>query len=159
MDEIHYVWDYENNDWRRDDWKWQLTYDLSYSITDLVSPYGDNWEFTAMWTEWKDYIWDGTDWIESRNDIYYWSSQDVGIVEKKNASSLSVYPNPTTGQLKIENGGKLAIDNMKIFDIYGRNVYSFNYTPVHSFSIDISHLPTGIYFLWVGNETVKILKE
>ena len=80
-------------------------------------------------------------------------------VENRISSKLIYYPNPTTGELTIENG-ELTIENVKIFDIFGRNVSSHHLIPSSSHHlINISHLPAGIYFLKIGNETVKVVKQ
>ena len=50
-------------------------------------------------------------------------------IAETTANNLKVYPNPTTGQLTIVN------------------------------SIDISHLPAGVYFLKINDKTVKVIKQ
>ena len=92
----------------------------------------------------------------------------VGIESITN-DELRVYPNPTTGELKIENG-KLKIENVEIFDVMGRkaplNPPEGGRLP--SFGgvgggFDISHLPSGIYFVRIQTETgvitQKIIKQ
>jgi len=75
----------------------------------------------------------------------------------KEDNNLRVYPNPTSGQLTIENG-KLRIENVEVFNVMGqKQKIIFNYQL--STQIDISHLQSGIYFLRVGNETVKVVKQ
>jgi hypothetical protein len=75
----------------------------------------------------------------------------VGINELQVTSNeLRVFPNPTNGQLKIENG-ELKIDNVEIFDVMGRlyDVETLRATSLQSTpaTLDISHLPAGVYFL------------
>lgn len=65
---------------------------------------------------------------------------------------LQVYPNPTSGELKIENG-ELKMENMELFDIFGRKVLETKET-----ASDISHLPAGVYLLKVGGKTAKVVK-
>jgi len=89
---------------------------------------------------------------------------EVGIVETLHASSVQVYPNPTTGELRIENG-ELRIESVDIFDIYGKKLYLSTRPLVHlsTATIDISHLPAGIYFVKIHTEngvvTKKVVKE
>jgi len=75
----------------------------------------------------------------------------------KEEGKIKVYPNPTSGQLTIDNG-QLTINSVELFDIYGRNV-----TPLTPHSspliLDISHLAKGMYFLKIGNKVVKIIKN
>jgi len=76
-------------------------------------------------------------------------------------NDISIYPNPTKGELGIKNY-ELGIDNVEVFDIYGiKQLAIFNFQ--FSTQIDISHLPTGIYFVRITTEkgvvTKKIVKR
>jgi hypothetical protein len=86
---------------------------------------------------------------------------DVNLlsVKETGASNIKVYPNPTTGELRIENGG-LKIENFEIFDVTGKShVSSVTCHQNNGIETDISHLPAGAYFLRVNNEMVKIVKQ
>jgi len=78
------------------------------------------------------------------------------------ATTTVVYPNPTTGQLTIDNG-QWTINNVEIYDIYGRKQLSIVNCQLSINVINISHLPAGIYFVRIYKdnntiETVKIVK-
>ena len=88
----------------------------------------------------------------------------VGI-NMAETGTLQVYPNPTTGKFSVVGANNIRpnennIRPIEIFDAAGRLVYrepcTMNRTPV---KIDISHLPNGIYFVKIGNETIKIVKK
>jgi hypothetical protein len=91
-------------------------------------------------------------------------NQESFIVTLNNKTPLAVYPNPVTnGQLTIESG-KLKVENVEIFDMTGKRVHvakpnfqlsTFNF----QLTTDISHLPSGIYFVKVGNNSTKIVKK
>ena len=89
----------------------------------------------------------------------------VGVNELEITNSeLRVFPNPTTGVLNLiqetMNNEQLTMNNVEILDIYGKKLSSNHLIPSSSnHLINISHLPAGIYFLKVGNETVKIVKQ
>jgi hypothetical protein len=76
--------------------------------------------------------------------------------------ALQVYPNPTTGILTIDNGA-LTIDHVGIFDIYGKNVSSYISHSSPLISINVAHLPAGMYILYIKTEsgvvTKKVIKE
>jgi len=79
----------------------------------------------------------------------------IEIVQQN--TDIKIYPNPTTGQLRITNYELRENTIVEIFDIYGKNV-----TPLTSHSspliLDISHLANGMYFLKIDNKTVKVVK-
>jgi subtilase-type serine protease len=82
-------------------------------------------------------------------------SGTVGINEV-DAQSLMVYPNPTTGELRITNYD-LRIGNVEIFDVYGRMQKSRKAEKQNE--IDISDLSSGIYFLKITTEQGTITKK
>jgi len=72
---------------------------------------------------------------------------------------VNVYPNPTTGELVIESGS-LRIENVEIFDVNGRNVLSNHLISTSSnHLINISHLPTGVYFARIQTETGEVVRK
>jgi len=86
------------------------------------------------------------------------NTNNINNFEKKN-NRIIVAPNPTTGELTIDNG-ELTIKDVVIYDIYGRKVSSHHLiTSSSNHLINISKLPAGIYFLKIGNETVKVVKQ
>jgi len=84
---------------------------------------------------------------------------------------ITIYPNPTTGELNLiqEIAGLLNsiqyrndMRNIEIFDVYGRKVSSHTAHRTPHTSINIAHLPTGIYFVKIitetGIQTQKVVK-
>ena len=119
----------------------------------------DSREFFRFKTQntWNISAYKGTPMIRPLfGDIFY------AISENEPTSGIKVFPNPTTGELRITNyelginNEQLTINNVEIFDVYGRK------QKVESRKqnvIDISNLPAGIYFLRVNEQTVKIIKN
>ena len=75
---------------------------------------------------------------------------------------ITVYPNPTTGELRITNY-ELQVTNVEVFDVYGRKQKIILHSPFSILnSIDITQLPKGLYFLKITTEkgtlTKKIIK-
>ena len=80
-------------------------------------------------------------------------------------SDISIYPNPTTGELRIRNYelgitnyettlgvSQLGIEGVEIYDIVGKKQSTVNCQLSTDSSIDISHLPAGIYFVRITTE-------
>lgn len=65
------------------------------------------------------------------------------------ASSLSVFPNPTDGIVYWTSN--ISIDQINVFDVHGQSLMSVKRPDQQ---IDLSHLPTGIYYLefWVDGK-------
>jgi subtilisin family serine protease len=87
----------------------------------------------------------------------------INRVSDNKVSPFGVYPNPTTGELTIDNG-ELTMSDIEIFDIYGRIVSSHNLINTSSHHlINISQLVPGIYFLKIKtdstSEIIKIIKQ
>ena len=82
--------------------------------------------------------------------------QNVNIVGATPALPLQVYPNPTNSQLRIENY-EVSMGEIQIIDVVGRVVVTHCNASLPI--IDISHLEKGLYFLKIGNKTMKIIKN
>ena len=75
------------------------------------------------------------------------------------ASTFRIYPNPTTGQLRIAGRDALQCvsTNVEIYDIYGRKCHVSRVT--RNENIDISDLSNGIYFLKISTEHGMVTKK
>ena len=161
---IIYFWDYKTNTWIID-YKEEYVYNLFYSISDIVFP--SRLYDIFLLPETVDYMhnnmpikikystWSETNWIEVDAITFYWSGNDI----RYDLNKVKIYPNPTPGQLTIENG-KLKIENVEIFDILGKKQSS--HVQIISSSlhlVNISHLLSGIYFVKISTETGEIVRK
>ena len=89
-------------------------------------------------------------------------------VEAYRIRPIQIYPNPTTGELKIKNyelkigiAGQARNDGafVEIFDIFGRSHVSRVTCHEKEAVINISHLPSGVYFLRIDGQIVKVVKQ
>lgn len=69
--------------------------------------------------------------------------------------SLSIYPNPTLGQLTVE-GDWLPGDQLQIFDLQGRSILRKTLTPEKE-QFQLTGYPAGVYFLSLARQG-KLLK-
>jgi subtilisin family serine protease len=92
-------------------------------------------------------------------------AQAAGLVsiKEKSDTHIIIHPNPTTGELIIDNG-QWTIENVEIFDLMGKTLNNCQLSTVNcQLKIDISHLPSGVYFIRIqtDKETVtrKVVKQ
>jgi hypothetical protein len=95
--------------------------------------------------------------VMANHTILVMFSEKVGIV-KTQAAQIKIYPNPTRGEIRIENE-KLRINNMDIFDIYGKKLLSYTLQNTHETTISTAHLSAGIYFVKIGTEAGVIVRK
>jgi hypothetical protein len=76
----------------------------------------------------------------------------LGIVGAGFARPVRIYPNPTDGKIIIENYKGC----VEIYDIVGQKIISCE---VDNGFVDVSGLSSGLYFLKVGNKTLKVVKK
>ena len=82
-----------------------------------------------------------------------------GIDDYTAKGNIRIYPNPTSGQLRITNYELRENTVIEIFDVYGKkhvSQFTFHNSLIE---IDISHLVNGIYFMKMDGKTVKIVKQ
>ena len=88
--------------------------------------------------------------------FYIRVENETGIPDIE-AEKISVYPNPTSGELRIKSN-ELRIEKVEILDVTGKIVLTSGKT-----TIDISHLLSGIYFIKMqiasGVLVKKVIKE
>jgi hypothetical protein len=86
----------------------------------------------------------------------------VGIADLS-AKGISIYPNPTSGKLTIDNG-QLTIKNIEITDITGKTIINYQLSiDNYQFEIDLSGFESGIYLIKILNDkevfTTKLIKK
>ena len=81
---------------------------------------------------------------------------EVGI-EEWNAQ-IKICPNPTSGELRIKNE-ELRIENVEVFDVYGRKILSHASLLSSETIVNISHLPAGVYFVKITTDVGEIVKK
>ncbi len=86
------------------------------------------------------------------DDIGVKNDPSVAVEELKSAV-LKVYPNPTTGDLKIDSGKK-EVKRVEIYNLIGKKVYETTHP-----RFNIGHLPPGVYLVKVNNLVTKIIKQ
>ena len=95
------------------------------------------------------YIEDVTSQIENHDSC---SAENFfnNIVGVNTCNGLNVYPNPASTALKIDN---INLERLVIYNLMGKREEVF----ILENSVGVTHLPNGIYFLQVGEETQKFV--
>ena len=105
---------------------------------------------------------------------------NTSITDPNGNNAIAVYPNPTSGELRVESG-ELRVESVEIFDVmgracnvsrvtcnenfdvFGKNVSRLTSHIAHPISIDISFFPAGVYFLRITTDndviTRKVVKK
>jgi len=84
----------------------------------------------------------------------------LGISEEILENSLSLYPNPTNGQLYVQNMSGISLENISVIDSQGRLIQDI---PINKAgvlpTIDLSRYARGLYFITFSNATGQTVKR
>ena len=93
------------------------------------------------------------------NDITF-TTATVGI-ENYELSQTAIYPNPTTGEFRIQNS-EVRIQSVEVYDVYGKLLISIEVDD-HTATVDASGFASGVYFARIytdkGMVTKRIVKK
>lgn len=76
-------------------------------------------------------------------------------LNNKLMESVTVYPNPTQGNLNLRIPSHIEVLNVKLFDVLGKNVN----VPYHNQTLTTETLPQGIYMLHVETSQGALIKK
>jgi len=112
----------------------------------------------------------GTYWVQVRlADGGYIRSEYMDITNPSNPclvlpvkdidkTSFQIFPNPSGGKLMV-TGFAAGTRELKIFNVFGQEVFRSDAAAHPEIQIDISELPPGAYILRLGNAREKFIKE
>ncbi len=99
----------------------------------------------------------------SRPFITRINAYNITNVHENNTMAVSVYPNPTAGDINIKLSEKFSNVIVDIVDIAGKHILKSNNNYTDVIRINISNHPAGIYFITLRDEnntkTFKIIKD
>jgi len=103
----------------------------------------------------------GNNALTMSNGNFKTTDGTVGMEHIVVDNQLKIYPNPTTGQLTISGVETQCIASLpqtvEIYDNTGRLVGVEYFRPDNT--INISHLPNGIYFIHINGKQMKVIKQ
>jgi hypothetical protein len=86
------------------------------------------------------------------------NDNDATAAEAAPALPLKIFPNPTNGELIIESGELKEGENIEVYDMAGVLCRRFKPTATNA-TLNLSHLPAGVYIVKAGGRTGKIVKQ
>jgi len=84
--------------------------------------------------------------------------KEIKDIETVPLENIKIYPNPTTGELKVECG-TLRVDGIDVFDMNGKKISLITSQISNLISINISDFPAGVYFIQLQTEQGNITKK
>ena len=143
------------------------TYNMDYTRDQLLVPDDTDEEFGAenfnnMPIAMTMKIWAVLNWIDGASGELFYSPKTITLnVKDIKKSNINVYPNPTVDVLSISLENTTNSADIKIFDVFGKEVISQNL--INSNQIDVKSLITGTYIYVINENGVsysgKIIKE
>jgi hypothetical protein len=90
----------------------------------------------------------------------YTGSCALSVEEDLLKEGISLYPNPTKGQLYINTDGSIVLEGANLHDVNGRLISNYNLeSSTKRNVIDLSHIAKGIYFMNIYSEAAFITKK
>ncbi|MBS2099412.1 T9SS type A sorting domain-containing protein [Carboxylicivirga linearis] len=127
-----------------------------------ISEYNENnqtlYSLVYHWAEedWDDENPNKDSWIYIYRSDYYYSDQMATNTGETYAIQFQTYPNPVKNNL-IVSGTKEG-ESIRIFDLNGGIIGVYK-ASTNETSIELGHLPNGIYMINIDGTSIKIVKE
>lgn len=81
------------------------------------------------------------------NSCYWAADKEIVNVSDKLRVQTSIYPNPSSGELKLQFSKTIPDISVRVLSLDGKEVYSKQLYNTHSELIDLSELNAGMYFI------------
>ncbi|MDR2010830.1 MAG: T9SS type A sorting domain-containing protein [Bacteroidales bacterium] len=96
--------------------------------------------------------------VQTNGSIVVIFKESLGVSETM-LSDISIYPNPTRGELRVTSD-KIQVTNIEFFDVIGKKLFTpLVLDPSYEIVINISHLQEGVYFVKISTKDGKIIKK
>lgn len=116
----------------------------TFNLNDWETGSGGHWE------NW--YINNGTLFVSPGEKI---NCSGLGVTETEMENEISIYPNPTEDKLFIQNSKYLS-ETFEVFDSMGKPMKLSGSLDFTAFSLDVSKLKSGMYYLKILTSDQKI---
>ena len=109
---------------------------------------------------------DGCNGVEGwyLDELYVYNCSTLAVEDVKKQNGISVFPNPTSGFITIQNTRNSDLKTVEIYNVAGQLIKNFKLNSgTNKASLDMSQLLNGTYILKVKSEsennTVKVIKK
>ena len=149
--------------------KYIYTYDLSFNLSDLIIPSIDwflpdySYKIINKPLGYSTYNWNeaGNDWADDDKGIYYYSEQNVTLINDIEMEKIRLYPNPASEYITFSLEGRDNRASFELFDIQGRKV--LNKKIKNGENVSLAEVNKGIYFYYLVSDghtqSGKLIKE
>lgn len=97
-------------------------------------------------------------WADYSKEEYYWSTETIsGFNDLKNSIGINVYPNPTTGKIKIVAENEAQPTSASIYNLSGKKIKDVVLKTNHEISID--ELKNGVYYFKINTTKGSLIKK
>lgn len=104
------------------------------------------------------YLYDGWPWGEEIPNSMFCTCNPGNSIIENGENEITLYPNPTTGELIIDNG-QLTINIVELFDVFGRNLLTQNTNHSPQTVLSIAHLSAGVYLVKIHTEKGEVMRK
>ncbi|MBU0765385.1 MAG: T9SS type A sorting domain-containing protein, partial [Bacteroidetes bacterium] len=120
------------------------------------------------WETWDNGTWyaydDGSSWGIALNHLWYAvvCTGGVGISSEAMSTKVSVFPNPSTGEVYIYLGNANVDNaNIKVYSLFGKVISEINRTEMaeNMLNLDFSTLSNGMYVIHIETPSGKVVKK
>lgn len=83
----------------------------------------------------------------SKTETYVITKGNLGVNNVNNDDNISLYPNPATSNINVVYGQNAGVKNIAVYNIIGKVMTFYKVTNNGSANLDISNIPSGVYFI------------
>ncbi len=84
----------------------------------------------------------------------------LSIDNQSLTENITIYPNPTSGNVTVLNNSNVTIQNIAITDVNGRLIQSLNvFENQQEIQLSLNEYATGLYFIKIATEQISIVKR
>jgi photosystem II stability/assembly factor-like uncharacterized protein len=88
----------------------------------------------------------------------FYNYQLTGISRPVEAAKFRIAPNPTTGVMTVSNAASFINTDLQVIDVIGKEIYRTRITEAQQ-QLDLGNLETGVYFIKIGNQVNRFIKN